>query len=189
MPMVGAGEHRFPVQVVSQVIRSEVDKYSRSSGDKLPLKEVRIIVSQPEPESKKTASSTPDQKELNGVSCPGPKTLGSVRIYLCTGNATQYQAKALIHILSEKSKLLTTTSKSIDSIDIRQLDEDIDLNNSTTKEGMRSPPGAVVVAKASDGANVDYRIHSIPASFDVLGLERAMKRAWMLPIFSNAIQL
>ena len=173
--MVGAGEHRFPVQVVSQVIRSEVDKYSRSSGDKLPLKEVRIIVSQPEPESKKTASSTPDQKELNGVSCPNPKTLGSVRIYLCTGNATQYQAKALIHILSEKSKLLTTTSKSIDSIDIRQLGEDIDLNNSTTKEGMRPPPGAVVVEKASDGANIDYRVHSVPVSFDVLGLERAMK--------------
>ena len=182
MPLVGAGEHRFPMEVVLQVIRNEVNQFSINKGDMLFLKDIRIIVFQPKSVKKETASSIarpmtstsslPNQPEINGESSSNPITFGSIRIHLSSGNVGQYQATALINLSSEKIKLLATKSK---STNIQQRDERIQPNNSFSKNGIEPPPGTVLVAHANDDENIEYHMHSFPVSHDATGLERAVK--------------
>ena len=177
MPLVGAAEHGFPEEVVLQTIRNEVNQFSCSKGGMLLPKYICIIVFQPESGKREAGSSvtrpmtstsslSDQQERINGTNSTNPITLGSIRFHLCSGNQKQHQATALIHLPSEKVKLLTN---------IPQNGERIEPNNSASKKGIEPPPGTVLVENASDDENIKYHMHSFPVSYDANGLERAVK--------------
>ncbi|CAB4022007.1 poly [ADP-ribose] polymerase 14-like [Paramuricea clavata] len=182
MPLIGAGHHGFPVEVVLQVIKNEINQLSSSKGAQLTLKDICIIVFQSKPERRKTVPlptkpeisvpPTSDEKELNDASSSTEIAFEPVRICLCGGNASQYQADAMISLSSTNVRASTTASQ---STCIQQGDDGIDFCDSTPEESMKQPSGTVLVTKASNGANVKYYMHSVPVPFDISGLERATK--------------
>lgn len=182
MPMIGAGQHGFPVEVVLKVLRNEINQFSSSKGAQLTLKDIRVIVFQSKPERRQTVPlpirpgistpSTLDQNERNSETSSTEIAFGPVHIYLRGGSITQYQADAFLNFSATHVKVSATT---FPSTNIRQSDDEIDFIDSTREESMTPPPGTVLVTNASSCANVRYIMHCVPVSFDISGLERAMK--------------
>ncbi|CAB4035780.1 Hypothetical predicted protein [Paramuricea clavata] len=175
MPMIGTGQHGFPVEAVLQVIRNEINQLSSNKGAQLTLKDICIIVFQSKAEKRKTVPlQTKPEILVPPISASSSTEIpfGPVRICLCGGNGSQYEADAMMNLSSTNVRVATTAFQ---STSIQQGDDGIDLCDSTREESMKQPPGTVLVTKANSGANVKYYVHSVPVSFDIFGLERVIK--------------
>ncbi|CAB4028295.1 Hypothetical predicted protein, partial [Paramuricea clavata] len=160
IPMIGAGQHGYSEKVVLQIIREVVNQFSNSKGSQITLKDIRVIVFQSKPDRRQSVPlpirpgiSTPSlshPSERNTEASSTEIAFALVRIYLCGGNLTQYEADAFMNLSSTNVKVSTTTS-------------------------LKPPPGTVLVIKAHGGVNVKYYVHCVPVSFDISGLERAIK--------------
>ena len=179
LPMIGAGQHGFPETVVLQIIKNEVNQLSSSHRDQLVLKTIHIVVFQSKFELRRKSVPLPERpcirepstlernSENDETSC-NEIAFGQVRVHLCGIDVKQYQADAFMNLSSTHVKVSTNE-----------------------EELMKPPPGTVLMIKAGKRANVKYYMHCVPVSFDVSGLERAIKAclitAQFLPLNSILI--
>lgn len=174
LPMIGAGQHGFPEKAVLQIIKNEVNQLSSSQRDQLVLKTIRVIVFQSKFELRRKSvplpvrpcirePSTLEQHDENDEISSKEIAFGPVRVHLCGIDVKQYQADAFMNLSSTHVKVSARYFQTTDFPD------------SVEEEPMKPPPGTVLVTKAGKHANVNYYMHCIPVSFDVPGLERAIK--------------
>ena len=182
IPMIGAGQHGFLEEIVLQVIKNEVNNLSNTKGVHSALKDIRVIVFQSKPERRQSVPlptrreisvpSTFDIKERDVETTSTEIAFGPVHVHLYGGSVTQYQADALMNLTSTSVRMSTTHHQ---CTNIGQNDEELEFTDSVREEPMKPPPNTVLIRKASDGANVKYYMHCVPVSFDISGIERAMK--------------
>ena len=174
LPMIGAGQHGFPETVALQIIKNEVNQLSSSHRDQLVLKTIRVIVFQSKFELRRKSvplparpciiePSTLEQHDENDGISSNEISFGQVRVHLCGIDLKQYQADAHMNLSSTHVKVSTICFQSADFPD------------TIAEEPMKPPPGTVLMTKATKHANVKYYMHCVPVSFDVTGLERAIK--------------
>ena len=175
IPMIGAGQHGFPEDVVVQVIKEAVSDVSRIKGVHFTLEEVRLIVF----ESKSKRRKSVPLPKNRGVSRPSVSKIeeqtrspeiafGSVRIRLLSGSVTEFKADAFMNICSTNIRVTKITSQ---CLNVGQ--NSTELDDSAPEELMKPPPHTVLMTKADPKANVMYYMHCVPVSFDMSGLENA----------------
>ena len=148
IPLIGTGQHGFPVESVLKVIKHEVQEFSDRKGDQLNLRNICVIVFQ--------SVTLPNTPQISNV-----VAFKEVNIYLLDGRADHYQADCLINLSSTDIRFSTTTSKCTNT---RQLEK-----------AMKPLPGTVLVRESRMDKDVKYYMYSIPTSFDISGLESAIK--------------
>ena len=155
---MSVGQHGFPEDVVSEILRNEIEQLSFDYGVQLSLKDIHVIVPQSKLErrqsvplrttSRRSLSTSSREEERNAQTIASMINFGPVRVYLSGRDESEYQADALINF----------------SFNIKAQNEQIS-----------QPPGTVLVANVRDSGTVRRYIYCVPVSLNVFGLERAMK--------------
>ena len=175
IPMIGAGQHGFPEDVVVQVIKEAVSERSSIKGVHFTLEEVCLIVFDSKsqrrksvPLPKKRGVSRPSMSKTKEQTSSPEIVYGSVRIRLLSGSVAEFKSDAFMNLCSTNPKVTTITSQ------YQSLGQNsTELVDSAPEELMKPPPHTVLMTKASPNANVMYHMHCVPVSFDMSGLENA----------------
>ena len=179
IPMIGAGQHGFPEEVVLQVIKNEVSNLSSSKGGRFTVKEILVVVFQNKPERRQTVPfpkkrgiskpPTSEIKEKDGETSSPEIAFGPVRLRLLSGEVAEFKADACINFWSTIARMTTAISQfmNIDSENQQKLADD------AAGEPIKPPPRTVLITEASPNATTMYNMHCVPVSFGVSGLKNA----------------